>query len=294
MTEPSLDDLRLFLALAAQGSISATAKQLSMSAATLSRRINQLEKQTGRTLFIRQANGYALTADGVSLRQHVSQLDTVRADLADWLASPTSQVMVRLSAGTWTCQFLIAQIERLWQEHDAFGLLFMSTEERLSISHREIDIGLRNSRPDEPNLATRRLAEVCFASYASQNLVLAENDHEQWPWLVVAPDCARTRSANWMVEHRLAQSTLQVTASRTLLDLAIAGAGVTVLPCFIGDRLPALRRVGPVIDELTEAQWLVMHNETRHRPEVRTVIDRLGTLIDEHADLYNGKRPFEQ
>lgn len=289
MNEPSLDDLRLFLAVACEGSLNAAAKHLSASPATLSRRINQLEKQTGRTLFHRQASGYELTADGVSLRERVLQLDAVRAELADWLAEPTRRQMVRVSAGTWTCSFLADQIAQLHQDDDDFGLVFVSTEERLSIAHREVDIGLRNNRPDESNLVTRRVGEVGFASYAAAGKSLPVDKEAHWPWLLTAPDCARTPSASWMIEHRFSQSVLQVTASRTLLDLAIAGAGVTVLPCFVGDRLPTLRRVGPVIEELTESQWLVMHGETRQRPAVRTVIDRIGTLIENHADLYSGR-----
>jgi DNA-binding transcriptional LysR family regulator len=291
MKEPSLDDLRVFLAIACEGSLNAAANRLSASPATLSRRINQLEEQTGRSLFNRHPSGYELTADGVSLRERVLVLDAVRAELAHWLAEPSGRTSVRLSAGTWTCGFLVEQIARLYQADDAFGLIFVPTEERLSIAHREVDIGLRNSRPDEPHLAARRVGEVHYASYAAIDAALPGDNAEHWPWLLVAPECARTSSARWMVEHRLSQSVLQATSSRTLLDLALAGAGATVLPCFVGDRLPGLRRVGPLIDELTESQWLVMHGETRHRPAVRTVLERVGTVIDEHADLYRGERP---
>jgi len=57
MKEPSLDDLRVFLAVACEGSLNAAATALSASPATLSRRISQLEKETGRTLFHRQPSG---------------------------------------------------------------------------------------------------------------------------------------------------------------------------------------------------------------------------------------------
>lgn len=33
-----------------------------------------------------------------------------------------------------------------------------------------------------------------------------------------------------------------------------------------------------------------LHSETRHRPAVRTVIERIGIMIDNHLDLYSGKR----
>ena len=293
MNEPSLDDLRLFLAVACEGSLNAAAKHLSASPATLSRRINQLEQQTGRTLFHRHSSGYELTVDGASLRERVLQLDAVRAELADWLAEPTRRPMVRLSAGTWTCNFLVEKIACLRQESDAFGLVFVSTEEQLSIAHREVDIGIRNIRPEDPNLVARRIGKVGYASYATVDLAHRYRNKDHWPWLLVAPDCARTRSAHWMVEHKLPQAVLQVTSSRTLLDLAVAGAGITILPCFVGDRLSSLCRIGPLIEELTESQWLVMHGETRNRPAVRTVIDRISSVVEQHADLYSGNHASE-
>jgi DNA-binding transcriptional LysR family regulator len=79
---------------------------------------------------------------------------------------------------------------------------------------------------------------------------------------------------------------------RMLYDLVRSGVGRTVLPCFAGDRDPLLERAGPEIEELHEHQWIVMHNDDRHRPEVRTVIDRIARLVSSHAPLFAGKRPL--
>ena len=65
-----------------------------------------------------------------------------------------------------------------------------------------------------------------------------------------------------------------------------------VMPCFSGDRDPQLMRAGPLIAELAETQYLVMHNDDRHRPEVRKVIDRLHALFRDHAELCRGDRPI--
>jgi len=231
-----------------------------------------------------------LSEDGASLRERVLVLDAVRRELADWLAEPVARTTVRLSAGTWTCSYLVERFAELHQANDNFSLQFISTEHQLGIAHREIDIGLRNARPEENNLVARRTSEVCFASYASAELCARNSNADQLPWLLVVPECARTRSTRWMVEHRIANARVQASSTRTLLDLALAGAGATVLPCFVGDRLPTLRRVGPIIDELTESQWLVLHSETRNRPAVRTVIDRLSALFETCGDLYRGER----
>ena len=70
------------------------------------------------------------------------------------------------------------------------------------------------------------------------------------------------------------------------------GAGIGVMPCFIGDQDPVLMRAGGLIEELTETQWLVMHDDDRHQKEVRMVIERIRTLFADHAALLAGERPL--
>ena len=58
------DDLRIFLELARTGSLSAAARALRISHATVGRRVAALEEGLGRSLVDRRADGYSLTADG--------------------------------------------------------------------------------------------------------------------------------------------------------------------------------------------------------------------------------------
>lgn len=69
----------------------------------------------------------------------------------------------------------------------------------------------------------------------------------------------------------------------------LSGAGVGVLPCFVGDADAGLRQVGDEIAELRHRSWLVMNNEDRHRPEIRAVVDRMTSLFRRHAALFEGR-----
>ena len=60
----------------------------------------------------------------------------------------------------------------------------------------------------------------------------------------------------------------------------LAGQGTALLPTFIGDAEPGLRRAGPVVPELTHDQWLVAHEADRHLPEVRRAIDRMCRVLE--------------
>jgi hypothetical protein len=46
----------------------------------------------------------------------------------------------------------------------------------------------------------------------------------------------------------------------------------------------------PIIEALSEEQWLVLHDDTRHRREIRAVADRIAALVGSSAGLYAGQR----
>src|SRR4030095_15251013 len=63
-TEPSWDDLRIFLAVVAHGSMNSAAKALGQSQPTVARRIKVLEETLGLSLFQRGPNNLDLTEAG--------------------------------------------------------------------------------------------------------------------------------------------------------------------------------------------------------------------------------------
>ncbi|QDY70055.1 LysR family transcriptional regulator [Qingshengfaniella alkalisoli] len=287
MRNVNLNDLQCFLAVADSGTLSEAARRLDMSVATLGRRMVQLEETVGRKLFVRQQYGYALTQEGLDFRDRLRPFGAAYADFARWLADDTQRPEVRLSAGTWTANFLAEHFVELCSPEDAFDLVFVATEARLNLKQREIDIGLRNGQPTESNLAARRLVKVTFAPFRSRSLVGIGTER----WVGLTRDTAVTPSSRWVLDHHGADIVAHANGPRALFDLVNAGIGITVLPCFAGDRHPQLERAGDVIEELTEFQWLVMHADGRHRPAVRKVADRIVDLIGRHKTLYSGELP---
>ena len=62
------DDMRLFLAVARENSLSAAGRVLRLDPATVGRRIQRLEAGLQATLFVKSPQGYALTDAGALLR----------------------------------------------------------------------------------------------------------------------------------------------------------------------------------------------------------------------------------
>ena len=64
-----IKDLRYFLAVAEEGTITRAAARLCMAQPPLSRQIQQLEEELGTSLFVRGKRRIQLTEEGIFLKQ---------------------------------------------------------------------------------------------------------------------------------------------------------------------------------------------------------------------------------
>jgi DNA-binding transcriptional LysR family regulator len=261
------NDLQLFLAVAREGGLSAAAKSSQRSPATLGRRMHALERSIGKELFVRHDRGYELLQDGKKLLKELTAIESKIAALSV-NDSKRNKPLVKISAGTWTTLFLIQNIDQFSDTIDDSRIRFISTEKILDISHREIVIGIRNSRPTDESLVCRKLKRVEFAPYSTKDAPAI--------WIKVLSD---TPSGRWLDRFVGRNSICEVSVPRNSLDVALKGKGIALLPTFIGDEQPQLNRVGDIIDELGHDQWLVTHHEDRYLPESRTLISRLGKVL---------------
>ncbi len=285
MNDLSWDDLRLFLHVAQSGSLAGASAICGLSPPTIGRRMLELERVTGRTLFVRKQTGYDLAPDGQLLLERVVAMGHVADDIQGWREEVMRLPMVVISAGTWTSRYIADNLNRIWSAGDPFRLCFKALESHVDIGHREADIGLRNQRPTSGNIAARKLCRVAFAPYCVRSFDLENNCN----WVALGSEVATTPSARWTLDQPNLWITTWANTPGMLYNLVRGGAGQCVLPCFIGDADGDLVRSGPLIADLSHTMWIVMHDDERRRPEVRTVIDRLGSLLSENAALFDGR-----
>lgn len=263
------NDLALFAAIARHGTLAGAATETGMSSATLSRRMTALESRLGRRLFRHGAQGYAVTDDGAALLVRTGRMEAAAADVAQWQADGAGPTRVRISAGAWTAQTLAADVRQFWSPGAAWIPEFVHCDKDMDIARREIDIGVRNRRPEQPWMAGRRTARVDFAVYGRPGVS---------GWIGATSDAVSTPSARWVAQHHGADVVTTVNDPRLGLELARAGVGRIVLPCFVGDG-SGLDRLSDRIDALSHDEWLVCHHDARHGPAIRDALDALGAWL---------------
>ena len=287
MKNTTWDSYQLFLDVARGGGLTGAVASSGLSPATIGRRMLELEGQIGRPLFERSQAGYTLTGDGQALFDQLLEMEAAARKVDSWQRDAQGASIVRIAAGTWVGWLLSQNMPSICSERDGFRIDLYLGERRASLAHRESDIGIRAFEPEETNLAAIKTGDVAYAAYQARNMRFVGSQR----WIAVAEDEAISAYLRWPHQNKREEIAFMVSRPRSLHDLVLAGSGIAILPCFVGDQEPRLERVGEEIASLRHRQWIVMNNADRHRREIRTVVDRMTRLLKSHSELFAGKRP---
>lgn len=282
------DDLRLFLAVYEQGSLSAAARLLRLGQPTLSRRIAELEQGVGEPLFVRQSHGMALTAAGQRLLPAAQGMAEWATEAAASIGSDPHlpQGRVRIAAPPLVAYEVLAPLAtEIRRGYPAIRIEILAGVEILNLSRGEADLSLRISPPADGEL-------LCLDSLASPWGIYATPAYAaqlppqptlaQLDWISWAPPFDQLLSYQ-ALQQRIADFAPAVSADDINVQLAacLAGAGVMLLPQILQQhsRLPHLRQLVKLDIDLGPLppgeMFLVCHKRQRDLPKMQTVIELL-------------------
>ncbi len=287
-------ELQLFVAVANAGGLAGATKTTGLSAPTLGRRMTALEQVAGGQLFVRHKNGYRLTSLGAELLDHAAKMQDAASDLERWREKKDPAPVVKLTAGAWTSRF-IAQHSAALPGGTSYHII--PDNNFFDLRLREAHLAIRNRRPTQQGLAVRKLGAVSFALYGAPGLALPDATTSleillrSTPCLMFEPGGSPTASSAWLKEKMEKPAAMSFSSPTLVFDAAIAGTGLCVLPCFVGDIEEKLHRYTAPIKELEHIQWLVSHDEDRHLSHVKQASKALHAMFMEKRQLFTGSTP---
>jgi molybdate transport repressor ModE-like protein len=272
------EDLRYFLALTRHGSLSAAARGLHVTHATVSRRVTSLEAMLGRPLFERRADGYALTAQGKELLDEASVMEEAALSVLRRVETGNElNGVVRLTANrTLADRFLIDRLRKLHDCYPGLNLELIGDARVVSLARREADIALRLGTPKDSDLMTRKVATIAFGLYASPAYCdkLACGDKPEF--IGYDRDSDFIFEASWLT-HQFpdARFTFRTNSQTSQAAAARAGYGVALLPQFLAASDPGLVAVefGDLLPD--REVWLLIRRDVGKAPLIRAVADSL-------------------
>lgn len=286
------DDLRLLRTVLEEGSLSAAARVLGLSQPTVGRRIRTLEEAAGGPLIERLPDGIRATPLAESILPHAHAMQRAADEVARVVRArgPAIGGTVRIACGFLVGRWLAGRLGVLTEGAPELEVVLDVSVEMVNLDRGDADVALRSKRPESGNLYAKLVGHNKYAIYGAPSYVEAnptartEDRYERCRWVGYDEAQAHLASMRWLAQRRTRLPELRCTSSLLHLDAVIAGAGLGLLPTFLGQREGLVRLSEPLAD-LGYDMWLVAHRDARALPRVRHVMDRLEIVAREDVPL---------
>lgn len=312
-----LRGIETFLKAVAGGSIAAAARQLGITPAAASQNIARLEQALGARLLVRTTRSLALTEAGELYRARVApmlaQLEMAESDIADLQGQPQGRLRISCAAA-FGRNMLAPLLPRFMAAHPRVTAELLVVDRQVDQLKEDIDVSIRYSHALEPGMVVRRIAAVPMVFCAAPDY-LDRRGRPATPEELVQHDCllyrmdvdGRVMTWPYLREGQRVVPELKAAAVAndidTLAMLAMHGAGITRLACFIANPLIAQGRLEPLFTQTARSrkapridpeplEFFLCYRDRQHVPaKVRVFADYLAEALRDHPDLQAPSRP---
>lgn len=303
----TLQHLRYFIEVAAEGSITAAADLLYVAQPTMSAAMKDLEARVGRTLLLRSARGVTLTADGTEFLGYAKQVVEQMSLLEErYIGRPPSRRLLAVSAQHYS--FAVDAFVRMVRASDAAEYDFSLRETRTwdiieDVRTLRSELGILYRNDFNRNVLDKLLRDaglvfrpLFLASphiFISRKNPLATRDRVTLDDLVDLPRLTFDQGANnsfYFAEEILSTLSsareIRVSDRATIFNLMIGLEGYTISTGIISDDLdPEIVAIPLEVDERIEIGWIgrsaipLTDQAEAYLAEVRTVVAEFGVTL---------------
>lgn len=289
------DDTRAFLAVARHGTLSGAATELNLGIATLSRRIERLEKALKLPLFVRLQSGYQLTEEGSRLIAKAEALEIAAADFSSEVSvhEPLNGRVRLATAENLANGLILPALPEFCRQFPGITLELLTNSATVNLHRRDADLALRMVKPDSGHVTMRRLGSLgyglyCSAEYVAQRVTYSDSGNYDNDRFIAWGDMeTQLPAAQWIA--RALQGRAPVLTTTTLANQVVAakaGLGLAVLPHFVTLNTGLIcldANIG-----IEQSIYLVVQSDLNHSRRIRAVADFLIDLVDLNQAVLSG------
>ncbi len=294
------DDLKYFLAIAEEGSLSAAAKKIRVSQPTLSRRLAAFEETVGADLFIRNRSGLDLTDLGEHLVEHARHMqDDVHAAerlITGHDSSLKGEVVIScidIVGSGWMLQCA----RKLRKLYPGITIHIKIENQATDLLRREADIAIRMFRPIQNDLIAKKVTTMNYGYYVNREYIAEHGKPERFTDLknheYIMPDdmmIAHTDNRRTPPKRPSVTPAVRSNSIITMSNAVKAGLGIGACGCIVADDDPELVRLFNDMIVFGSDLWLVSHAELRRSARIRAVYDFLSKEFSIDSHKFSGER----
>lgn len=293
------DKLRIFHRVAEAGSLTHAGEELHLSQSAVSRQIRSLEESLDVILFHRHARGLILTEQGELLfaatGEMSKRLDAAAARMRDSEDGVIGELRVTTTYGFGTL-WLTPRLKRLLNQYPHLKIDLNLAEHVLDLPMREADVAIRMKEPSQADLIRRRLMDVRMQLFAMPEYL----EKHGTPATIADLSAHRlvtqahqtpqpSASSDWSRDLMSAfnDSYITITSYFGVLQAALSGLGIALLPDYVQIESPELVRILPEEESIPIPVFLAYPEELRHSKRVSAFRD---FVLEEIADYRRARR----
>lgn len=282
------DDLRLFLAVAREQSLSGAGKVVRLDPATLGRRMARLEKALAAALFVKSPQGYALTDAGAQLLERAEAAERAMRMATAEVVAPTDQLsgQIRVGAPDGAANFLLPQVcAQLGAAYPKLDIQIVALPRVFNLSRREADMAIAVSAPDAGRLTVQKISDyhlhlAAAESYLAEHPAIGDvADLRAHRIVGYIPDMIFDRELDYLAEIGLDRVTLASNSVSVQGQMIRQGGGVGVVHDFALPFLPGVRRILQGDVRLTRAFYLIRHADDRRNRRLSLFAESLSAAL---------------
>lgn len=271
-------DLRVFLAVAREGTLAAAARTLAQTQPTMGRRLRTLEKAIGHTLFQRTRAGFVLTDEGSAMLGHAERMEEEALAIQRQLAKQAHQLegTLRITSSEWFGAHMLAPVLAEFAALQPGITVELVTEARfLDLARREADLAFRIRPFTEPDVIARKLLHVRYGLYARTGMahpVLGNG--EDTTLIGLQTEFAGKPDDSWLQSMLPKARVVFRSNSRDMqAKMCAQGVGLSVLPVVLGEQLVGVERLDLGKDPPGRDTWVGYHRDLRRLARLRALLD---------------------
>ncbi|WP_424833767.1 LysR family transcriptional regulator [Ruegeria sp.] len=265
---PNWDDMRVFLAVAREESLSAAGRFLKIDPATVGRRIARLESAVNAVLFTKSQQGYLLTEAGERLMDHGLQAEEAMRAAAGVVSTQTQSLggQIRIGAPDGCANYLLPQVcAKISDANPDLDIQILALPRVISLSRREADMAVTVSAPTAGRLLVQKISDYRLHMVASHEYlqnhspIRSVSDLKGHRMIGYIPDMIFDRELDYLNDIGVDRVALASNSVSVQLRQVTLGTGVCVAHDFTLPFHSGLRKILTDQISLTRGFYLVRH-----------------------------------
>lgn len=288
-------DVRIFLAIAREGTLGAAARKLGLTQPTMGRRIKAFEDALGHKLFQRTTDGFVLTDEGTLVLPHAERMEEEVDGFQRQLSGHGLQLdgTLRISCSDWFGIHILSPMLATFHRTYPNVIIEVLTDARLlNLSRREADLVFRMMPFTDPDIVSRKLMRVEYAVYAKAGRdEPAIGDGSGFGLVTMDEAFGGMPDVAWL-KKQFPNATVTMRSNNRDVQAALCagGTGLAVLPRLLGDSFPGLKRLDLQESPPFREQWIGFHRDLRRLPRLRALVDSVvAQTVDPHGSGSSSK-----